>query len=75
MTYLKKCFLERGQKNSPGRNLRVFLIAVDQHLHAVKGEQGCIVVLQPGVNQHADPSQVASSVDTKGNAVPVGKLE
>jgi hypothetical protein len=75
MTYLKKGFLERGQKNSPGRNLRVVLIAVDQYLYAVKGEQGCIIIFQPGVNQHADSSQVASSVDTKGNAVPVGKLE
>jgi hypothetical protein len=75
MTYLKKGFLERGQKNSPGRNLRVFLIAVDQHLYAVKGEQGCIVILQPGVNQHADSSQVTSSVDSKGKALPVGKLE
>jgi hypothetical protein len=75
MTYLKKGFLERGQKNSPCRNLGVFVIAVDQYLYAVKGEQGCIVILKPGVHQHADSSQVASSVDTKGNSVPVGKLE
>jgi hypothetical protein len=56
MAYLKKGFLERGQKNSPGRNLRVFPIAVDQYLYAVKGEQSCVVILQPGVNQHADSS-------------------
>ena len=73
MTYLKKGFFERGQKNSPGRYFGVFLVSVDQYLYAVKGEQGCIVILQPGVNQHADSSQVASPVDTKGNPVPVGK--
>ena len=74
MTYLKKGFLQRGQNNSPGRNLRVVPIVVDQYLYAVKREQRSIVILQSGVNQHADSSQVASSVDTKGSAFPVGKL-
>jgi hypothetical protein len=75
MTYLKKGFLERGQKNSLGRYLRVVPIAVDQYLYAVEGEQRCVVILQPGVNQHAESSQVSSSVDTKRNGVPVETQE
>ena len=75
MSYLKKGFLARGQKNSSGRYLRVFLIAVDQHLYTIKGEEGCIIVLQLGVYQHAESCQITSSVDAKRNDLPMGKAE
>jgi hypothetical protein len=48
---------------------------VHQNLYAVEGEQGSVIVLEPGVYQHAEASQVARTVHTQRNVIPVGTIK